>query len=163
MKKKLWISILIVGIAIGGFYSFVKFNSPLEVGTIASSGDRQSVVVEVGNKGIGEVKIVNVLVNNDEEPLKTKVQISNVLQGFTITKDFNSPESKKYGFRDIEDTMIEAGTSPSVQYQKSDDGTATNKDKSYGVSVLHTETIHKVNIEYKYFGLTCNETISIAN
>ena len=50
MKKKLWIPILILGIAIVSFYSIVKFNPPLETGTIASPGDNKSVVVEIGNK-----------------------------------------------------------------------------------------------------------------
>jgi len=38
--------------------------SSLEISTRASSGDYKSVVVGVGNKGIREVKILDVLVNN---------------------------------------------------------------------------------------------------
>lgn len=35
--KKLWISVLLLVITIGGIYLFLKFNPPLEVGSLASS------------------------------------------------------------------------------------------------------------------------------
>ena len=37
--KKLWISVLLLAITIGGVYFFIKFNPPLEIGTLASSED----------------------------------------------------------------------------------------------------------------------------
>lgn len=163
MKKKLWIAVLILGLIICGLYFFVKFNPPLELRTLGSSGDNKSVVVGVGNKGISDIKILDVLVNNNENPTKTKVQVSNALQGFIITDNFNSNESKKYGFRNIEDTTIKVGTSLSNQFKKLDDNTATNKDEIYGVSVIYTEEIFKVHIKYSYLGITFNETIPLVN
>lgn len=162
MKKKLWI-VVILGAVIFGMYAWVKFNPPLEVSTVASSRSYKSVVVGVGNKGIGDVKIIHVSVNNEEEPSLTKIQVSHALQGFIITEDFKSDESEKYEFTNIEDTTIKAGTSPSIQFEKQDNGTATDQDISYGVSVLHNEAINQVNITYKYFGITFNETITITN
>ena len=69
-------------ITIGGVYSFVKFNPPLETGTLASIKDNKSVVVGIGNKGFREIKILDVSVNNNDKPSKTKVQVSNAFTRF---------------------------------------------------------------------------------
>lgn len=161
--KKIWITVLIVGVIICGLYFWVKFNPPLEFGTLGSSGDNKSVIIEVGNKGISEITILDVLVNNNESPTKTKVQVSNALQGFILTDNFTNNESKKYGFRNVEDTTIKVGTSLSETLKKVDDQMATNKDEIYGVSVLYTEEIGKVHIKYSYLGITFNETIQLSN
>lgn len=161
LKKKLWISVLILGITIAGLYYFVKFNPPLVIGALGLSEDYKSVIVEVGNKGFREVKILDVVVNNNEKPSKTKVQVSNAIQGFIITDNFNNNESKKYGFTNIEDTTIKVDTSPKTQLEKLDNGTATSNDEIYGISVIHNESIIKVDIRYSYLGITFNKTVPI--
>ncbi|KZZ84411.1 hypothetical protein [Bacillus sp. SJS] len=159
MRKKLFLLILISVIAFGGVYLFVKFNPPLEIGTLASSEDKKSIVVEVGNKGFWEVKIGDVLINNNEKPTKLKVQASNSLQGFIITDDFNNKESKNYRFMNIHDVTLKAGTSPSSNYKKFDDGDASVKDKAYGISAIYTEPINRVHIKYSYLGLSFTHTV----
>ena len=161
--KKIGITVLILGVIIGGLYFFVKFNPPLELGTLGSSGDNKSVVIGVGNKGISEITILDVLVNDNENPTKTKVQVSNALQGFIITDNFNSSESKKYGFRNLEDTTIKVEKYLFDKLKNSDDNMTANKDEVYGVSVLYTEEIFKVHIKYSYFGITFRETIQLIN
>ncbi|WP_409177867.1 hypothetical protein [Brevibacillus fortis] len=150
MKKKLWISVVLLAIFMGAFYSLVKGNPPLDIGTLASSNDHKSVVVGIGNKGFGEVKILGVSVNNDEKPSKTKVQVSNAMQGFIITDDYENQGSKPYGFQNIEDIAMKAGTS---------EGTATKNDEIYGLSVIHHEAINRVNIKYSYLGITFDERV----
>ncbi|RLL48549.1 hypothetical protein D8M04_04170 [Oceanobacillus piezotolerans] len=144
---------------IGGGYFLLKFNPPLEIGTIASSDDNKSVVIGIGNNGFREVKILSVSINNNEKPLKTSLQVSNALQGFTITDDYNSEEAKKYGFTNIDEVVIKTGTSPSSNFEKLDDGTASKDDEIYGISVTHNEAINSINIEYSYFGMTFNNTV----
>ncbi|GED60655.1 hypothetical protein BFO01nite_47870 [Brevibacillus formosus] len=161
MKKKLWISILLIAIFVGGFYFLIIGNPPLEIGTLASSKDHKSVVVGIGNKGFGEVQIMDVSVNNDEKPSKTKVQVSNALQGFIITDDYDNPGSKPYGFQNIEDIAIKAGTSPSAYFKKMDEGAATKNDEIYGLSLIHHEAINRVNIKYSYLGITFDERVSV--
>ncbi|PSK15257.1 hypothetical protein C7R92_01345 [Brevibacillus porteri] len=146
MKKKLWIFVLLIPIFIGGFYFLVKGNPPLDIGTLASSNDHKSVVVGIGNKGFGEVKILGVSVNNDEKPSKTKVQVSNALQGFIVTDDYDNKESIPYGFQNIEDIAMKAGTS-------------TKNDEIYGLSVIYHESINRVNIKYSYLGITFDEMV----
>jgi len=159
LKKKLWISVLILVITIVGVYSFVKSNPPLEIGTLASSEDKKSVVVGIGNKRFREVKILDVLVNNNEKPSNTKIQVSNALQGFIITDNYNNGESKKYGFKNIGEVTVKIGTSPSSNYKKSDDGTASEKDAIYGISVINNESINQVHIKYSYLGISFNDTV----
>ncbi|WP_222928573.1 DUF6366 family protein [Oceanobacillus piezotolerans] len=151
--------ILILVLMIGGGYFLLKFNPPLEIGTIASSDDNKSVVIGIGNNGFREVKILSVSINNNEKPLKTSLQVSNALQGFTITDDYNSEEAKKYGFTNIDEVVIKTGTSPSSNFEKLDDGTASKDDEIYGISVTHNEAINSINIEYSYFGMTFNNTV----
>ncbi|MFD1706141.1 hypothetical protein ACFSCZ_05140 [Siminovitchia sediminis] len=64
VEEETWISALLLIIIIGEGYFFLKFNPPLEIGTLASSEDNRSVVGGVGNKGFSEVKLLDVSVNN---------------------------------------------------------------------------------------------------
>lgn len=132
---------LIIAITFGGVYSFLKLNPPLEIGTIASSEDNKSVVIGIGNKGFLEMKIVEVLVNDNEKASKIKVQVSNALQGFILTDDYKNEESKNYGFKNIEAVSIKGGTPPSSNFKKLDDGSASEKDEIYGISVIYSESI----------------------
>lgn len=160
MKKKIGISVLFLAIIISGVYFFIKFNPPLEIGTIASSGDNKSVVIGVGNKGFREVSILDVSVNNGEKPMKTKLQVSNALQGFIIMNDDNEEKARKFGFTDIGKVTIKTGTSPSSNSEKLGNGTATKKDEIYGVSVFNNEEVKKVYIKYSYLGISFSETVT---
>ena len=53
---KLGISVLLILIIIAGGFFLLKFNPPLEIGTLALSEDNKSVVVGVGNKGFRDIK-----------------------------------------------------------------------------------------------------------
>jgi len=77
LKKKHWVTVLILVLTFGGVYSFVLFNPPLEIGTLGTAVGNKSVVIGIGNKGFREVKILEASVNNNEKPSKTKVQVSN--------------------------------------------------------------------------------------
>lgn len=150
------LSIVIV-IGVGGLYSYIIFNPPLEVGTLASTKNEKSVVVGVGNTGLRGLEIVNVTVNNNEEPLQTKVQVSNPLQGFILTDDYYSEESTKYKFTEIEKVNITTGTSPTSNFQNLDEGAASENDEAYGISVIYSEPINEVQIKYKYLGISFDE------
>ncbi|WP_331279677.1 DUF6366 family protein [Oceanobacillus salinisoli] len=148
--------ILILVIIIGGIYFLLKFNPPLEIGTIASSENNKSVVIGIGNNGFREIKLLDVSENINEKPLETRLQVSNALQGFIITDDYNSEEAKEYGFTKIAEIAIKTST-------RSDDETASEDDEIYGVSVIHHEAINNVHIEYSHFGMTFNDTVYLNN
>lgn len=137
------------------------FNPPLEIGTLASSEDNKSVVVGVGNKGFREIKIVDVSINNNEKPLKTRIQVNNAIQGFIITDDDTNEEAEKFNFMNTDEIAIKTGTSPSFYFEKLDDGTASKDDEIYGVSIFHNEEVSKVHIKYSYLGISFNETVTL--
>ncbi|MDE5054643.1 DUF6366 family protein [Niallia taxi] len=147
---------VILVIIIFGVYFLLKFNPPLKIDTIASNEDNKSVVVGIDNNGFRDVKILDVSVNNNEKPIETKLQVSNSLQGFVLTDDFQSEEAKAYGFTNIEDVVIKAGTSK-------DDETVSKDDEIYGVSVIYNEEINNVYIEYSHLGMTFNDTVYFNN
>ncbi|WHZ57373.1 hypothetical protein [Metabacillus hrfriensis] len=160
MKKLILIFVLSIIIVFFGLFSFFKINPPLVSGTVGSTMDNKAVVVAIGNKGFGKLKINEVLVNNYNKPLKQKIQVTNPLKGFVISNTFDEEE---YGISNIEAIDIESDTSPITKLEKMNNGKATINDKSYGISVVHNEPIEKVNISYSYFGLKFEETVSINN
>ncbi|MBU8906583.1 hypothetical protein [Desertibacillus haloalkaliphilus] len=160
MKKTTLISVVIVAVLVIGLFSFIKLNPPLASGTIGSTSEKQGVLISIGNKGFSNIKINDVLINNHEEPLDKKIQLSNPLKGFYIAADFDG-EAKEFDLTDIEDVSIEPNTAPSSQLDKVNDGTATEDDKSYGLSVINNEEINEVIIHYSYLGLSFEKVIPI--
>lgn len=161
MKKIIWIPILLLLAVIIGLFIFVKVNPPLDISNVYASGDYKSAIVGVGNTGFADIKIVDVTVNNDEKPLDKKIQVSHALQGFIATEDYYSKDAEKYGFTNLEDVIIKTGTSPSIHFEKLDNGTATKEDLAYGVSALHSSAINEMKITYKYLGITFTETVTV--
>jgi hypothetical protein len=160
LRKINMFSILSVVLILIGTFSFIKSNPPLVSGTVGATNDYNAVVVGIGNKGFSGVEIDDVFVNGNEEPLNLKMQVSNPLKGFIITDTFDE-EAKEYGVHDIENVTIESDTAPSEQLEKVKDGTATTNDKSYGISIVHNKAIEKVDVNYKYLGISFNRTVTV--
>lgn len=162
IKKRIWISVLSFGIVAMTLFTFIKLNPPLEIGTVASNGDATLVVIGVGNDSIKGIKIKEVLVNNDEIPSMTKIQHSNPMKGFTVAEELLQEDSE-FNFKSLSDVTIQPSTSPKSMFNRIDNGTATESDEIYGVSVIHTEKIHRVQLKYNYFGISFTQTISTDN
>ncbi|MFZ3579753.1 hypothetical protein [Virgibacillus sp. DJP39] len=160
MRKIIMISIISIVVILIGIFSFIKFNPPLVSGTIGATNDHNAVLVEIGNKGFSEVKVDDVLVNGNEEPLNLKMQVSNPLKGFILTDTFDE-EAKEYGIHDIENVTIKPDSAPSAQLEKVNNGTDTTDDKSYGINVVHNKVIEKVNIKYSYLGISFDEIVTV--
>lgn len=158
MRKITFISVLIFAILSIGLFIYIKSNPPLISGTIGTSGDKHTVVVVIGNKGFSGIKITKVLINNNELALDKKIQINNPLKGFIISDSF---EEKEYNMKKIDDVNILPNTSPSTQLEKVNNGTASENDKSYGLTVLNNKPINEVIIHYNYLGLNFEKSISI--
>lgn len=165
MNKKILIVVLslIVFVAlVGGTLMFLKSNPPLETYTLASDDSQHSVIVGFGNKGWGDIHLEEVAVNQYEEPIESKIQMSNPMQGFIITEDFDSVEAQPYRFTDLDKATIKTGTSPTANLEKQNNGSASEDDETYGLTVMHTEEIHTVHIKYSYFGITLFEEVEIS-
>ncbi|WP_071458635.1 hypothetical protein [Bacillus massilinigeriensis] len=161
MKKVLWIFVLLLAITSIGGYFFLKNNPPLEVSILIISDNRKSVVVGVGNNGFREVKILDVSVNNQEKPLKTRIQVSNAVQGFIMPEDYSNEDAKKFGFTKVDKVVLKTGTAASTYMEKLNNGTATKEDEIYGLSVWHNEEVKDVHITYSYLGISFDRPVRI--
>ncbi|MGR9049437.1 hypothetical protein ACQ4XT_12505 [Halobacillus faecis] len=160
MKKINLMIVLIIIVCSIGLFSFIKFHTPLVSGAIGSSADKQSVVISIGNKGFSNIKIEDVRINTSEEPLDEKVQVTHPLKGFIVADSFDG-EAEEYGLTDIQDVIIKPNTSPSSQLEKVNNGTATEKDNSYGLSIINHKEINEVIIHYNYLGMAFEKSITI--
>ena len=165
MDKKILIVVLslmaFVGL-VGGTLIFLKSNPPLEAITVASDENQHFVLVGVGNKGWGDIQLTEVAINDFEQPAASKIQMSNTELGFVMTDDFESEEAHPYRFTDIDAAVIKTGTSPTETLEKQNNGTASEDDETYGLTVVHDEAIHAVHIKYSYFGISLFEEVEIA-
>jgi len=159
LKKLVVVLAIVIVILLIGYKPFMKRNPPLESGTIGFAEDRHGVFIAIGNTGLKKIKITNVLVNNNERPLNVKIQESNPLQALIITDSLD--EEKNYGFKDIDSLVIEPNTSPSDSLEKVNNGTATEKDKTYGLYVVQNKSINKVIIKYRYMGIIYLKEITV--
>ncbi|WP_088069605.1 hypothetical protein [Gottfriedia luciferensis] len=160
--KKIVFVLAIVSLIIFGIKPFLKRNPPsppLESGTIGWTENKHGVVIAIGNKGSKKFNITDVLVNNNERPLNVKIQVSNPLKPLVITDSLN--EDKKYVFKDINSIDIEPNTSPSYSLKKVNNGTSTEKDKIYGLSVVQNKSINKIIIKYRYMSITFEKEILV--
>ena len=153
MKRAIIISAISLFILLAVSFTYVKFNPPLVVGTLASGNEKHIAIVGVGNKGFKHIKISDVLVNNEDEPQEVMVQVSNPLKGFIVTDPFD-PNAKEFGIENVESVSIQPKTSPEVNWEKMDEGTATEKDIIYGITIVQDRPIDKVMIKYDYLGLS---------
>jgi hypothetical protein len=158
MKKILMLAVVSIVVISAGFFAFIKTNPPLASGSLSASGDYHTVVAVVGNDGWSDVKITSVSVNNNEQPQKQKMQVSNPHLGFVITDTFDK-ETEEYGIQNVEDVTILPGTEPSAQLEKLNNGTATEDDESYGLTVVHNKPVQTVELTYRYLGFSFEKSI----
>lgn len=165
MNKKILITVvtlMVFVVLVGGTVMFLKNNPPLETNTLASNENQHSVIVGFGNKGWGDIQVTEVAVNNFEEPLESKIQMSNAMQGFVITDDFDSTEAQSFRFTDLDEVIIKTGTSPTETLEKQNNGSASEADEIYGLSIIHDEKIRTVHIQYNYFGIPLFEKVELS-
>lgn len=159
-KARKWIILGFLPAIFIGFLVWI-YRPPLEIGGVYRSDDRESVVVVIGNSGYLPIKVRDVSINDKDAPTKANVQVSHALQGIIITKNYEDEESKKYQFRSLQDVAIQTGTDPKKTLEKFDDGSVTEEDLIYGLSVLHSTPITEVTITYSYLGMSFHKTVSI--
>ncbi len=159
---------VIISFLIVIFVSFIVYsiylinNSPLVVAVIGSSFEKRVLLVEVGNKSsLAKISINEVLVNNNNEPTKVMIQVSNSLKGFIISRNFEGQEESKYNFRDLKSIGLQTNTDPQKQLDKVNKGTSTEDDKIYAITIDNDELIQKVIIKYRFLWLSYKKVITI--
>ena len=115
----------------------------------------------MGNKGFSDVQITNVYINNGETPTEVKMQMNHPDKGFIIIDDFSSSESAAYNFVSLTDAKIAKRTLINEVYEKQDQKQVKEDDKIYGLTILNEQPIYKVDIHYRYLGLSYETEISL--
>ncbi|MEZ0482103.1 hypothetical protein [Planococcus sp. SSTMD024] len=165
MNKKILIvvlSLMVFVTIVGGTFILLKNNPPLEATAVASDENQHFVIVGFGNNGWGDIQLTNVAINDFEQPIASKIQMSNPELGFVMTDDFESEEAQPYRFTDIDEATIKTGTSPTETLEKQNNGTASEDDETYGLTLKHDEAIQTVHIKYSYFGISLFEEVEIS-
>lgn len=144
--KKLLSVVLLLVLFIGGFFIYLKAAPPLVTGTIEKSEDNRSVVIEIGNKGLKDLKVTSVRINNNANPKDVKIQVSNQQKDLAALTDGRGEAENLEG---IENISISKGTNPE------------EKGTGYRLIVSYDEGIHNVHIKYRYFGILFNDTVEI--
>lgn len=144
--KKLLSVVLLLVLFIGGFFIYLKAAPPLVTGTIEKSEDNRSVVIEIGNKGLKDLKVTSVRINNNANPKDVKIQVSNQQKDLAALTEGRGETENLEG---IENISISKGTNPE------------EKGTGYRLIVSYDEGIHNVHIKYRYFGILFNDTVEI--
>lgn len=149
MKKKVKIVILalilLIVLLLGGIYIYLKNNPPLEQSMTAVTDNIQSVAIDLSNVGYGEIKIIDVKVNNNQFPEEVKIQYLKSEVGVELLN--NSNEINEYNFYSLDEISIPKDTDI---YQA-----------EYGLNVVSKEPVETITIKYKYFGMNYEKTVSI--
>lgn len=140
---------------------WIKVNPPLQSGTIANNREYTSVIVELGNKGFSNVQITNIYINNGETPTEVKMQMNHPDKGFIITDDFSSSEAAAYNFVSLTEAKIAKRTIIDEMYEKQNQKQLKEDDIVYGLTILNEQPIYKVDIHYRYLGLSYETEISL--
>lgn len=158
---KILLSMLIVAIVtfVIGFI-YLKKNPPLDAAFSGSSSEKRIILVEVGNKSrLADIRVEDVFVNNNSLPSNAKIQESDPFKGFIISSNFEGDEEKKYNFQDLKSVSIQTKTERQKQFDKLSNGTASEKDTIYAITISHDESIQKIRIKYRFLGLSYDKVI----
>ncbi|GAA0358355.1 hypothetical protein [Bacillus horti] len=162
MNKKVLVTVALVILLLAGSYTYLKVNPRLVATQTGYTTDRQIQVIGVGNKGLfGDIQIKEVLINNNVVPSNAKLQISNPLVGLTVTDRFFNEEQSTILFEDFHSVSLQTGTVPSDQIVKLREGTATEEDILYAISIVHDNPIEEVTIKYHHLGISHKKTLSL--
>ncbi len=156
MKKLISLIFLIV-VVCTAVAAYLWINPPLVIGAIYSELDEKSVILSVGNDGFREIQIDQVLVNERVEPSAVVMQVSNAIEGYSLSSGFKDGATIKK----IEKAKIPTGSDPIAIYEKLDDRTATADDLVYGIEIVHDQAIKTVIIHYRYFWLPLKKKMNL--
>ncbi|MCA0984863.1 hypothetical protein LCL89_12475 [Halobacillus yeomjeoni] len=131
---------------------YLQFSPPLSHGFVGSTMDKESVIVSLVNNNIlGKVRITNVKVNGKEPPVKMMMQVSHKDKGFSISDSYE----EAYGMNNISDSSARHVRTIFLSSQKS------QPEKIYGLSISQGKPINRIEVSYRYLGLSFVKTISL--
>lgn len=136
------------------FIGYLKINPPLAYGSIGTTSDKQSVIVPLGNKSVfGTIHILQISINGSETPTNMRVQTGHTSAGFMMTDLLHTNQ----GQEDYESIILAPNSSPVA----SDSENASGNSKTYGLSISEETPIERIDVSYRYLGLSFEKTIQL--
>ncbi|MFZ0477088.1 MAG: hypothetical protein WAM18_16595 [Halobacillus sp.] len=160
MKKTLRSISFILIILLIAVLGYLKLNPPLTQGSIGTTSDKLSVIVALGNKNLlGNIHITDVSINANQAPTKVRMQVSNSTKGFIIT-DTYQPYEEEYGMKEYETITLEPQSAP-IPFSKQAKAGSENPARIYGLSITEDTPIERINVTYRYLGISFVKTINV--
>lgn len=127
------------------------YNPPLDISPgIGYGKDNETILIPIGNKGITDIKNLEVNINGEEEPDDVKIQIiQHPDQAFSITLDVEDPSI----FSEVEEVSLPKGTAVKENFEKN--------RIAYAVTVVSKEPVDSLTINYRYLGVSYREILDM--
>ncbi len=129
-------------------------NPPLDAfSTIFHGSENKQIVIPIGNKGISEIKNIEVVINGNNKPDDAKIlnilNIHHALEAFSLSSDVEDGEVKE-----LEEFHLPIGTAINKRLDPDNNDTI-----SYGLKVSSKFPVNEVTIKYRYFGIQYSENL----
>ncbi|TVX96296.1 hypothetical protein [Cohnella terricola] len=130
-------------------YVYIANSAPLKSYGHSNYYYEDKVIIELNNKGHSNIKIMDVLVNDNKKPVETELVVS-----YTGRLALAGIESDPYAkFMKINEQPI----NPELSGEQAYEILQTNEYKTplhYGLQIVNNGEIRSVTIKYKYYGIT---------
>jgi hypothetical protein len=130
MRKFITFFVIAVPVGLVSFFMlYITQSESLELHQLGRDSESKSVVAVLGNVGMADVTIVDVVVNGGKKPLDAKVQIDHPHKGFVVVDAFDSEHVESYNFVELEGAVVPKN-SPSNLYINDDYKTLPKEAKN---------------------------------
>ncbi|UOQ87177.1 hypothetical protein [Gracilibacillus salinarum] len=164
MRKIVINCVSLIALFFAGSFSNMDISAPLGVGSLGKGfpEGKEIALVEVGNNSkFGDIHIEEVLVNNDQQPEKVKMQVSNHDKGMIVSGNFKGAEEKGFIFKEVSNVNLEPDTDPNRQFEKVQQGMEEADLITYAITLVHQERVNQVIIKYRHLGEAYEKVVGI--
>lgn len=155
-KKKIpLISSIIIIIIVLVLIIILVNQRPLKVNGYTEEDNGRTLILEVINKGISNVELIDVFVNDNKNPVKVELGVSytgHLVAGSGLDEDPN------IRFLELNKVKISPDLSPEEK-----ELAIKIKDSPihFGIRIYEIDPIEEVIVKYKYFGLTYTKSFIV--
>ncbi|RKP57982.1 hypothetical protein D7Z26_00245 [Cohnella endophytica] len=159
MKRKIIVIIsTILIIILFASFIYLRNNQVINITGLTQSNEtgKQSIILELENKGVADIKLLKVFINNSQLPNKVELVASyssHLVAGGLLDED---PDIKFTD--DISSIKIRPATNSEQRIE-------LIKSKAhptdYGLRITYEDKVEIVKIKYKYLGLVFTKTVDL--
>ncbi|PRO64528.1 hypothetical protein [Alkalicoccus urumqiensis] len=161
MGRRFWIvTAVLAALVLAGssIYIYLQIYPPLAVASTYSSGDRDDVVMEIGNSGIRTIELETVEVNGTAPEEAHLQRIDPAEEQLALIGSATDADGE---FLSLQGAVLETDTSPRSVRRRVENGSSSGAESLYGLGLAMDEAIETVWIRYRYFGIPLEQTIEV--